>query len=201
MRLSEALQPHFEAANEIVKGALDDYEKLYPPAAKIAHDPSCRAHIKQRHMLTRAFLYAAEHPETVKTFECNGLSGIICDQSFAFIFKKLDNELRSSNNTTDQIMNYRSQEDIPGIPAIYKLIAGYKEHDETGECMGVYVTRPRGYGNNWRIRIDDDAVEPTTTPLFEEQNELEEEVSITPRKAPAEVIEFKRGQDDGKNQS
>lgn len=201
MRLSEALEPHLQAACEIVLGAREDYEKLYSPAAKIAHDSSCKAHITQRHMLMRAFRYAAEHSETVKTFECNRLSGIICDQSFAFIFKKLDDELRSSNNVTRQIISYRSQEEIPGIPAVYKLIAGYREHDETGELLGVYVTRPRGWGINWRIRLDAIEDAPVTTPLFEEQSEFEEEVLISPRKKPAEVIDFKRGQDDGKDKS
>jgi len=200
MRLSDVMRPHLPAVHGIVTGALEDYERLYVSEAKIAHDASCRAHNINRHMLMRAAKYAVTNPATVKTFESKKLQGIICNQLVAFLFKKLDDELRSRNNLTSHIRDYRNQREIAGIPAAVKLIGGYRENDETGELIGVYVTRPSGYGNRWVMLLTGDDATPVTTPLFEEEEE-QQEVEILPRKEPGEVIPFVRGEkgDDDKS--
>jgi hypothetical protein len=197
MRLSEILKQHSAALYSIISGAHDDYDKLYPPEAKLAHDASCKAHNVQRHMLARASKYAATNPENVKAFECNNLRGIICNQLVAFLFKKLNDELLSRNNETRQIEDYRHQRDIPGIPAVVKLIAGYQENDETGE-YGVYVTRPSGRGNRWEMPLATDSTQPTTTPLFAEEDDLQE-AEILPRTEPGKVIPLERGKKDDKD--
>jgi len=203
MRVSEILRPHLPALYEIINGAHEDYDKLYPPEAKIAHDTSLKAHIINRHMLARSALYAASNPEYIKSFESQRLQGIICNQLLAVLFKKLDRELRGRNHVSKQILDYLNQREIEQIPAVLKLVAGYRENDETGEIIGIWVTRPQGDSNRWELAISDgEAERKGTIPLFDQEDQDEEEVEITPRKEPGEVIPIKPGaKDDGDDKS
>jgi hypothetical protein len=197
MRVSDVLKPHLTALHEIISGAHDDYENFYPPQAKIVHDASTKAHIINRHMLARASLYAASNPRSVKAFESKRLHGIICSQLLAILFKKLDRELRGRNHVSKQIDDYMNQREIDEIPAVLKLVAGYRENDETGEIIGTWVTRPQGDINRWELILSgDEAEQKGTIPLFDQEEQGEEEVEITPRKQPGEIIPIKRGAKD-----
>lgn len=203
MRVSEVLRPHLRALHEIIAGGHDDYERFYAVEAKLAHDPSAKAHNVNRHMLDRALKYAAANPKLVHPFESQRLRGIIINQLVAIIFKKLDHELRSKNHVSKQIWNYKCQQEIADIPAALKLIAGYRENDETGEIIGIWVTRPSGNLNRWELLVSEgEAKQIGSLPLFGEQEQDDEDVEITPRKQPGEVIPIKRGEKgDGSDQS
>lgn len=203
MRASQILKPHLPALHEIVQGAHDDYDRLYPAEAKIVHDASLKAHNINEHMRARAIKYAAANPSAVKRFKSRRLQGIICDQAIAIIFKKLDRELRGRNHTSKQIIDYMNQRDISAIPAFLHLVVGYRENEETGHVTGVWVTRPQGDTNRWELMISGaEAVPKGTIPLFDQQDDGDEEVEITPRKQPAEVIPLRREEkDDGRGES
>lgn len=197
MRVSQILKPHLAAFYDIVQGAHDDYDRLYPVEAKMAHDASVKAHIINSHMRARATLYAIRNPATVKTFESQRLRGIICNQLVAILFKKLDRELRGSNHVSKQIIDYMNQREIELVPAVLKLVVGYRENDETGEVIGIWVTRPQGDSNRWELLVSDEEATPKgTIPLFDQEEEADEEVDITPRRQPGEVIPLKRGDKD-----
>jgi hypothetical protein len=201
MLLSELLAPHLKAVRAIIDAADDDYAKHYAAEAKIAHDASCKAHCKQRHMLTRALGYAAANDATVKPFKSKNLQGIIIDQRAALIFKKLDSTRRPSNHVSQQIEDYQHQRDILGIPAPIKLIAGYQEDDETGAVLGIFLVRPSGGTNRWELRLDGEEVTKVgSQPLFPDDDDDEiGEADILPRTEPGKVIPIERGRKDGED--
>lgn len=195
MKLSVALPPHFKGFFEIISGCFEDYEQFYSPEAKMAHDRSCRAHNRNAHMRERASRYAARTPD-VTMFESRGLIGILIKQCIAVLFKKLDDDRNPRNNLTAQMEDYLNQEEIEGIEAPIKLIAGYTENKETGEMAGAYIIRPSGIGHNrWELQLTSEETAPMATELFEEDDEIQE-ADVTKRREPAIVIPFKV--DDGK---
>ena len=196
MTISEILRPHFGPMYEIISGGFDDYEKLYSGEVKIAHDASCRAHIRNCHMRDRASKYATAHSVDERMFESKGLQGILINQRITILFKKLNDSLRPRNNSTKQIDDYLAQREIAGIPAIVKLVAGYTEDDETGALTGVYVICPSGLQNRWEFHLTVDEAVQVSIPLFEEEEDVEE-VDIFTRREPGEVIPIRKdGKDD-----
>jgi hypothetical protein len=194
MKLSAALQPHLKPIYEIISGSFGDYDKFYSPEAKITHDSSCRAHIRNSHMRDRAVKYAAK-TSNVKPFESMGLQGIVIDQYVAIVFKKLDDDRRPRNNLTNQMKGYLRQESLEGIEAPVKLIAGYTE-SETGDMAAAYVTRPSGIRQNkWELLVTDEEAKTVVTPLFEDDIEIEE-AEIKGRKESAEIFRLRIGDEE-----
>jgi len=150
----------------------------------------CRAHILNAHMRDRALKFASKTAD-VEPFESKGLHGILIQQSVAVIFKKLDGDRNPRNNLTSHMEDYLKQEQIDGIPAPIKLIAGYTENKETGEMADAYVIRPSGVGQNrWEMPLRMEDTSAVVQELFEDDEEIEE-ADIRERKKPAEIIQFK----------
>ena len=196
--MPELLKRHLPGLHKLVVDGHADYETLYAAEAKLAHDASCRAHCKQRHILTRALDYAAANPGEVKKFESKRLEGIVIS-SYAIIFKKVNASLLSANHASDHIEEFRAQKQLEGVDAVRNVIVGYQEDDQTGQVAGVFLIFPNGpkNGQEYQLTGSDYVAEDTnTTPLFNEEHDVKE-VEIFTRKGPGEVVPFKRIENNG----
>lgn len=188
--------PYFEALRDVVVGADDDYKNHYTPAAKVVHDPTCRAKNRSCHMIDRANKLAAMRPRKIKSFDSQGLQGIVIEDRAAVIFKKMDGDLRTRNNMTDHIEDYLRQQPIDGIEALHYFVVGYTEDQITGEITGVYMTYPNGRGVYYYFTLSAGAEDGIVEDLFPPEPPSDEPPMLKPKTQPGEVVKFPKKKDD-----
>jgi (2Fe-2S) ferredoxin len=184
------------AIGNAVRLAHADYDDGYSPAKKVVLNvtPACVAFIRHCHMIDRATRLEAKYA-TIKPFDSDGLKGIVVDGTMAFIFKKLDENLRPQNNETQHIDDYLSQAELVGIDASHHFVAGYTENRMTGELADVFVVYPAGHGQHWSIRLTAGDAASIVSDMFASDESVEES-ELHARRESAEVIPLKR-EDDG----
>jgi hypothetical protein len=191
----------------IMKGAEEDYRNDYSAKAKATHTASARANNRHCAMMERAALLAAKHPEKIRLFpaELKGLRGIVIDDRLALVFKKQKEAasvftrivgLRSRAILTGQRADYLSQANIPGMEGLCHLEAGYSEDPYTGAIVGAHITCPGRWRNYWQMDLSKSNDALIVTPLFEQQ-ELVEDPAIVTRREPAEILPLRRKDDEG----
>lgn len=186
-----------KAIGDAVRLAHADYDDGgYSPAKKVILNgtPACVAFIRHCHMIDRATRLEGKY-ESTKPFDSDGLRGIVLDGTMAFIFKKLDENLRPQNNVTQHIDDYLSQADLVGIDASHHFVAGYTENRLTGELADVFVVYPAGHGQHWAIKLTASVATEIVSDMFATDESVEES-ELRARRESANVIPLKR-EDDG----
>lgn len=180
------LYPHISAIREIVVGGWNDYIEKYPEEVRVLHCPTTRAGIVHDHQIHRASIYA-QKASGVTLCDLTRLKMLIIDGKFAIRFKKLDNDLRSANLKTKQIREFRSQEQLCGLPQTHNLEAGYLLSELETEIQNVFLVCPNKGGLYWAAKLEEHSkVEQTIFDLFEnfqgmDETDEEEEVGIRPK--------------------
>jgi len=186
------------AIAEAVRLAHADYDEGYSPAKKVVLNvtPACVAFIRHCHMIDRASRLEAKFP-SIKAFDSDGLKGIVVNGNMAFIFKKLDENLRPQNNETQHIDDYLSQTELVGVDAAHHFVAGYTENRLTGELADVFVVYPAGRGLYWSIKMTGIEATSVVSDMFAADQAVEES-ELRPRRVSADVIPLKREEDDSR---
>lgn len=172
--------PYFDDLCEaIVQGAEKDYQSEYSEKARRqVHDASLRAHCRQRHMLDRLALLAAENIKKIQVFESEGLLGVVIENKVALVAKKLDTDLRTRNNMTSHFERYLNQGQLTGIDALHNFVIGYTEDPLSGQLTGVYLVYPKSkYGRYYEFELTGKGGISTVFELFPAQ---EDQPTINP---------------------
>jgi len=99
-------------------------------------------------------------------FDCAQLKLFVFHSRFALRFKKLDRKLRTSNQPTGQVKDFRRQQPIQMVPAVHNLEAGYVL-DKTGHGIeSLHLVCPNGPRVYWDIELTTDVVSRGTVDLF-----------------------------------
>ncbi len=183
MVISEAaaktiLDPYKARLRESVIQAWEDYESQYGHVRHI-HTPRTRANIVHDHMVHHA-RRLFEGDDSVYMCEIKGLFLVQIDGQLLVRFKKLDEDKRHHNYPTPQNLEFWEQLDLPGIPHLTRLVAGYELNDLQTAINAIYITCPNGSCNAWDFELDEETVPSeivelhVTTPV----NKISERVSV-----------------------
>jgi hypothetical protein len=145
--------------------------------ASIVHDLTIRSAIQQ-----------FDGVPGVRVVVQNGLYLFIFDDSIAVRFKKLDEDKRSRNIPTQVTLDFRGQQEIPGISSTLHLEAGYVLNKLQTEIDGVYIVCPSRDRASWFWELQAPAVgqvvqfptappqpQPSVFQLFESQPPQQQE--------------------------
>lgn len=193
------LESHLASIWEIVKGGWDDYLSLYSDTVRVVHDSTTRANIVHAHQIERASRYA-QSASNVRLVDLSRMKILVVDGQFAIRFKKLDGDLKSANQPTRQVEEFRAQAQLSDLPPTYNLEAGYLLNELETEILGVYLVCPNRKGHYWAAELREDVATQTIFDLFENRQtpqEATEEDGISIRlKKDGTVIPFRREGDE-----
>lgn len=140
------LGSYLELIRNCIVGAWDEYNS-YPVEHRIKHTTRTRASAIHDHIIFAA-RRAFDGIQDVRMVEINKLFLIAFGVDIALRFKKLDDSLRSSGIPTQQSIDFIHQGDLPGIPSVTHLEAGYRVN-QLGALAGTYICCPNGPSPLW----------------------------------------------------
>ena len=191
------LADHINDIWEIVNGGYKDYVDSYDERHKLLHCPTTKASIIHDHQVARAATYAFKNSVFgTKLLEFSKLKILLIGDKFAIRFKKLNPDKKSSNQPTQQVKDFLSQEALPGIHTTHNLEAGYIVNGDDNNDISIYLTCPSSHKTTpyWHVELFNGKVEQVESELFEHTKEVEnsdDEVIIQPKKTQADVIQLK----------
>lgn len=159
MVISEAaaktiLEPYKARLRECIMQAWEDYESQYGHVRYI-HTPRTRANIVHDHMVHHA-RRLFEGNAGVFMSEIKGLFLIEIEGQLLVRFKKLDEDKKHHNYPTPQNLEFWDQLDLPGIPHLTRLVAGYELNNLQTAIDAIYITCPNGSCNAWYFELEDE---------------------------------------------
>ena len=169
----QILEKHFSAFYGCVDGAWQDYVS-YPIEKRVVHSPRSRASLVHDHMVDRATKYAARESE-VQIIEKKGLYLFVFGGHIAVRFKKFDEELKTSNQPSTQVQNFKNQMQLPGVPAAHNLESGYILSNDAQSLAAVHLVCPSGTGVYWDILLAAESQTGVVQDLFAKRVEDQEE--------------------------
>ena len=146
------LDPFFDELDTIARGGLARYQQ-YPADVRIEHDGRAAAACIYTHMVKIADDILTEKPGVVfKTIK--GLKVWIIGERATIRFKKMDEDGRWKNNSTQQQREFDRQLALPGIPSPpLNLVVGYWANALGTDVERVQVARPSGQMIDWCAAI------------------------------------------------
>ena len=145
------LHGHMPAFYGVVDGAWQDYVS-YPIEKRIVHSPRSRASVVHDHMVDRAAKYAARE-SGVQIVEKSGLYLFVFGGQIAVRFKKFDEELRTRNQPSGQVEQFKNQMQLPGVKAAHNLESGYILSSDGQSIAAVHLVCPSGTGVYWDVLL------------------------------------------------
>jgi len=152
------LQTHLPALREIVAGGWGDYVTGYSDTARVIHTTTTRANIVHDHQIERASRYC-QLSDGARLHDFSRMKVLVLEDIFAIRVKKLTEDMRSANQPTKQVAEFRAQAQLPGLPETYNLEVGYVLHRLDGEIAGVYLVCPNGPNYLWAAELSDGAAD------------------------------------------
>lgn len=194
----EILEPHLAAFYQVPHQAWIDYLNDIPEKTRLIFCKRTRASAVHDYMVSRAAKYA-ESVDEVKLFKINMLYGLIIG-NIAVRFKKFDESNISSNQLTKQVVNFRNQQKLDGIDAIYNLEVGYSLDRHEKEIAQVTLACPSGLKNNlWEIEINENRPLELVVDLFSEYQDEDIQPAKFKAKKKGEVIPIKQAIGEQRN--
>lgn len=166
------LQGHLEGLRSIIKGGWDDYMG-YENKFRVAHCSVTRASIVHDHQVDRASQYA-EISNGVQLIDIAKMKILYIGEKYAVRFKKLSSDKRSSNQPTQQVIDFRQQEQMAGLPETYNFEAGYILNSLETEIESIHLVCPNGPGIYWDIELIEHGIEERVQDIFDHQEITEE---------------------------
>ena len=194
------LGPHKFGLRQAVLDAWADYRnnKNYSDGVRAIHDSTTRANCVHAHIKTRVSEYAARHHDLEPVISVRMFALIVKHDSGDVIgirFKKVDNELRTANVSTDQVRAFKRQEEIPEIGAKHHLEFGYRLDETEQNILGIFLLCPSGeHSNAWVDEVHEATTVPVVSDFFvklEHAAPEEETNNVRPRRR-ADVVPLKR---------
>lgn len=147
------LDPFFEVFDEICRGGLSRYQTMYAPEIRIEHDGRTAANCIYSHMAALADQKLTSLPGVVY-LNIRGLKVWVLGERAAVRFKKMDEDGRWQNHTSQQQRDFDAQLSLPGLPhPPLNLVTGYYPNATGTEVERVQVAKPAGRGVDWCAAI------------------------------------------------
>jgi hypothetical protein len=152
------ITPHLEKIRECIVSAWNDYD-VECHSIRYKTTPRSRAAIVHDNMKYR-IKTSFEGIKGIRYLESRGLFLLIFNDRVCIRFKKLNAKMLSRNIPTQQTLLYINQLELPEIPGITKMIAGYRLDKLQAGIDGIFVTYPRGTRDiPWHLELGVDNVE------------------------------------------
>ncbi len=192
-QVHRALESYLQSLRVMVGQAVADYGALYSPLLRSIHTSRTKASAVHDHFFHHARNYAEKTPG-VRFEQLRKLCMLHFSEGFIIRFKKMDKDLLPSGHLTDQVVKFRTQQALEGLPESVHLDLGYEE-DMLGNLQSVYLICPSGPRSNmWVSELNDEAPATTTVvSLFEASNTIIEE--------PAGAIIATKAKQDKRNET
>ena len=190
------LDKHLSAFYGCIEGAWGDYMS-YPVEKKVVHSARSRASLVHDHMIDRAAKYAARTQE-VQIVEKKGLFLFVFDGQIAVRFKKFDEDLKTSNQPSGQVQQFKNQMQLPGVQAAHNLESGYILAADAQALGAVHLVCPSGTGVYWDILLTAQAQTGVIQDLFAKRiapDEGDEGAKIK-RRENLKIIQIKKNGDN-----
>ena len=158
------LDKHLPAFYGCIEGAWSDYMS-YPIEKKVVHSARSRASLVHDHIIDRTAKYAARTQE-VQIVEKRGLFLFVFDGQIAVRFKKFDEDLKTSNQPSGQVQQFKNQMQLPGVQAAHNLESGYILTADAQALSAVHLVCPSGTGVYWDILLTAQAQTGVIQDLF-----------------------------------
>jgi hypothetical protein len=149
--------PEIAEFRPIMLGAWRRWQDEIPAGTKKDLDNSTRAIIVHNLTVSEAVKYL----DGIAVMHDKWALKLFTIRDYAVRFKKLDTELMSRNQETDQVKAFMAQLPLSGIPAIYHLEVGYVLDKLGTEIAETHVVCPNGFKNApyWNIELHNDGYE------------------------------------------
>jgi len=194
------LQAHLPAVRDIVVGGWNDYITGYPDEKRVIHTPTTRANIIHDHQVERASRYC-QLAHGARLEDLSRMKVLVLEDAFAIRFKKLDDVMRSANQPTLQVADFRAQAQLPGLPETYNLEAGYVLRQFDEGIAGTYLVCPNGPQFYWAAELTDGAGNQTVFSIRDPKRPdggSEEATGVVVRpKQSGIIVPLRRGGDEG----
>jgi hypothetical protein len=146
-----------------IRGALmrawQTYMGKTPAELHSLHDATARANCVHCYIKHEISLYAQLHPARLRVIVINKLFILIVDEKYAIRFKKLDDELNTANHPTGQVLSFKNQEEIDGVPVLHFLETGYMLDESELNISMIYLLCPNGPKKYyWEAKIEHEKV-------------------------------------------
>lgn len=173
---------HFPALYALAVEAVSTYRNKYSKALHREHSKRSRASCVHDHFVAGAARFA-EDTDGVRLVESMHLWVLYFDAGYSIRFKKLDDDkLPSTGQLTQQVIKYRNQQPLDGIPDSKHLDLGY-QLNEAGELHKVYLVCPSGIkANQWDQELEDDGAASVVVNLFDTMPSDDHGGRIVPKK-------------------
>lgn len=189
--------PHAQAIKGFFKTAMRRYKEEYLTSARADHDASIQAQCINGHIISEASKYAAGFSDSeVRLSNVQNLKHLLIGGNVAIRFKKVDCELRPSNNETAQSLAYRCGGHVDGIQAEVHLDAGYRLNEAGDEIASVHLMRwSSPIRTQWHFEILDSEVKSDIIPLFDMPDKDDNELAEVKGK-PSKVADIRKAEND-----
>jgi hypothetical protein len=147
--------PHFGAIFQIVIKAWTEYVAEYSDKQRAKHSTTTRACILHDLMVANAALYFTA-TDGCSSINSQGLMLFLISGKHipvAIRFKKFDRELLSRNQPTQQVRDFRSQQQIDALGAAYHLEAGYVLDQYESAIEQISIVCPNRNRSYWDIEL------------------------------------------------
>ena len=168
----------------------------YAIEKRIIHSSRSRASLVHDHMVDRAIKYAAKE-SGVQIIEKSGLYLFVFDGKIAVRFKKFDEELKTRNQPSGQVEQFKAQMQLPGVQAAHNLESGYILSADAQSLAAVHLVCPSGTGVYWDILLTAQSQTSVVQDLFANKiapQEADEGAKIK-RRESAKIIQIKQNDD------
>lgn len=175
-----ALGQHLGAIFDILHGGMEDLHAL-PIEARRGLTAGTRAGVVHDYQIMRATRYFSAFDD-VRVHELNKLFVFDIGQVVALRFKKFDAALKSCNQSTAQVRDFRSQVQLCGVDAPSNLEAGYILDPLEKEIIWAGIVCPNNEGFYWQVELKEAKTINTVTDIFDQSDVQETGTTFKPKK-------------------
>jgi hypothetical protein len=159
-----ALAPYLPALRRMVLQAANDYAQYSAEQRKV-HTTRSKASLIHDHFFSRAKAFA-DQESGVRFEERAHLCMLVFDAGFVIRFKKVDRDLLPAGHHTQQVLMFRTHQQLGEIPRSINLDLSYEE-DGLGKLRSVFLICPSGPKSNmWVSELHEAAIETKVVSLF-----------------------------------
>lgn len=166
----------------------------YPMDKRIVHSERSRASLMHDHMIDEAARYAVVS-SGIEIIIRRKLYLFVLDARLAIRFKMFDETLRTKNQLTKQVQQFKEQSRLPGVTSAHNLEAGYVLDKDGLSLKAVHLVCPNGPNiPYWDVLMTEKDKISIVEDLFSKRVDSEEEVqaSRVKRKEQAKIITIKK---------
>ena len=186
------LDPYIGGIRRSFYNAWEKWSSI-PIEHRVVFSPRTRANIVHDFTTDEAIRNLSD----ARLFNSSELRIFVLKEIIALRFKKLDDSMLSRNQPTEQVRSFRGQQQIPGIPSVYNLEAGYVLDNLGQNIRSVHIVCPNGDGVYWDFELRETDVTAKITDMFDtERKEQDVKPAQYRRRKEGQVLTFKKKDGD-----